>query len=94
MKLKRPKLETPDLLDLADRATRLDNGEIIDALDVTLSNLCRYVPEFRRTRQADYMAEVALGAQALYVMAEEILTRSGMRATDEPTRPKSNRSYD
>jgi hypothetical protein len=85
-KFKRPKLEAPDLLALADRATRLDNGEILDAVDTTLSSLCRYVPEFRRTRQSDYLAEISLASQALYVMAEEMLTRAGARAPEEPVR--------
>lgn len=90
-KFKRPKLETPDLLDLADRATKLDNSEILNALDITLSNICRYVPEFRRTRQSDYLAEISMGAQAIYVMVEEMATRAGARASEEPTR--RSRSY-
>ena len=89
----RPKLDTPDLLDLADRATRLDNGEILDTLDITLSNLCRYLPEFRRTRQTDYLGEMSMAAQAIYVMVEEMATRAGARAIDEPVR-RSARSYD
>lgn len=94
-KKSRPKLDTPDLLDLADRATKLDNPEIIDQMDTTLSNLCRYLPEFRRTRQGDYLAEISMAAQALYVMAEEMATRAGIRATEEPVRrSRSSRSWD
>jgi hypothetical protein len=91
----RPKLETPDLIDLADRATKLDNGEILDAVDITLSNLCKYVPEFRRTRDSDFLGEISMGAQALYVMAEEMATRAGARAPERPTRQRRPaRSYD
>jgi hypothetical protein len=93
-KKSRPKLDTPDLLDLAERSTRLDNGEMLDAMDITLSNLCRYLPEFRRTRQADYLGEISMAAQALYVMAEEMATRAGARASEKPTRQTSSRSYD
>jgi hypothetical protein len=92
---RRPKLETPDLLDLADRTTKLDNGEILDALDITLSSICRYVPEFRRTRDSDYLGEISMAAQAIYVMAEEMATRAGHKAPDQPTRQRRPaRSYD
>lgn len=90
-----PSLETPDLLDLAHRAKGLDNGEILDAVDITLSNLGRFTSEFRRSRESDYLGEISMGAQALYVMAEEMATRAGFMAPTTPTRQRrSTRSYD
>lgn len=90
---RRPSLETPDLLDLADRATRLDNGEILDALDITISNIGRYASEFRHSRNTDFLAEMSMAAQAVYVMVEEMATRAGQRASKEPVR-RSVRSYE
>ena len=85
-KKKTPAFEAPDLIDLAERAVRLDNSEILDALDVTLSSLCKYIPEFRRTKEKDYLGEIDLAAQAIYVMAKELATRAGDRPTSQPAR--------
>jgi len=83
--------DAPDLADLASRALGLDNGAIIDAMDITLSNLCRYLPAYRQTKDLDYLGEIDLAAQALYVMAKELATRRGDRPTGTPAR--QNRPY-
>jgi hypothetical protein len=83
---KAPEFDAPDLLALAERVTRLGNNEIIEQLDITLATLNRYVPEFRRTRDADYLGEIGLGAQALYVMAKELGVRQGDLLPERPTR--------
>jgi hypothetical protein len=92
---KPPRLDTPDLTALADRAVKLDNDEILSTLDTTLSALTRYLPEFRRTRDSAYLGEMSMAAQAIYVMVEEMATRAGARAPTQPTRQlRTARSYE
>ena len=85
-KQKSPTFDAPDLVALAERSVRLDNGEILDALDVTLSSLCKYVPEYRRTKEKDFLGEIDLAAQAIYVMAKELSIRAGEVPSTKPTR--------
>lgn len=93
-KNRRPPFEAPDLVALAERATRLDNHEIFTAVDTTLSNLGRYVSEYRQTMNSDYLGELMLGAQALYVMAAELSVRRGEPPAGTPTRqPRPSRPY-
>jgi len=94
---KRPGFEAPDLLALAARANRLDNGEILDQLDTTVSTVNQYTTGYRQTKDLLYLKELALAAQAVYVMAEEMLTRAGEPGSI-PTAPparqiKSARPY-
>jgi hypothetical protein len=81
-----PEFEAPDLLGLAQRVTRLGNNEIVDQLDVTLGTLIRYIQEWRHSRDADYLGEIALGAQAIYVIAKELGVRQGELLPTQPTR--------
>jgi len=81
-----PGFDAPDLLAMAHRVTGLDNPEILDAMDTTLSNLCRYVADFRHTRDNDYLGEIGLGAQALYTMSTELAARRGAAVSTTPTR--------
>lgn len=82
----RPELDAPDVLDLAERANRLDSGEILNHMDTTLSLLCKYVPEYRATKDSRYLGEIDLAAQAIYVMARELSTRVGELPSTKPAR--------
>lgn len=88
MRRKKPKptLDGPDVLDLADRAIRLDSGEILDAMDTTLSALCKYVSEYRHTKESAYLGEIDLAAQAIYAMARELSIRVGEVPSTQPAR--------
>ena len=97
MRLKKRKpLDVPELSGFADRVNKLDNSEIVDAMDTTLSTLCKYVPEYRRTKDFYLLNEIELAAQAIYVMAHEIEVRreNGQPSTIKSTRQvKSMRGY-
>ena len=81
-----PEFEAPDLAALAERAVRLDNGEIHSALETTVSTLDRYVYEYRRANDPDFLSEMLLSAQAVYVMAHELLVRRGEAPSTAPAR--------
>lgn len=85
-KKRKATFDAPDLLALADRTVRLDSTEILNAMDVTLSSLCRYIPEYRRTMQNEYLGEIDLAAQALYVMSQELAERVGEKPSVKPAR--------
>ena len=89
------KLDAPDLRALADRVHKLDISECVDAMDITLSTLCKYIPEYRRTKDFYLLNEIGMAAEAIYVMAHEIETRREVgRPLIKPTRQsKSLREY-
>lgn len=84
--------EAPDLLALARRANTQDSPALFDAVETTLSNASRYFSEYRQTHDADYLAELGLAGQALFVMANELSLRAGAPlAVDEPPPPLKSR---
>ena len=85
-KRQNPNFEGPDFADLAVRCSKLDSGELLNALDVTLSSLCKYIPEYRRTMENEYLGEIDLAAQAIYAMARELSVRVGERPQVRPAR--------
>jgi hypothetical protein len=93
----RPKVKSPDLTALAQRAVGLDNPEIMNALDVSISNLGRYISEFRQDqgpRANDYLAEADLAAVAVSVLLNELIARrEGRPEVRQPVRQTSNRPY-
>jgi hypothetical protein len=75
-KKKQPrKFEGTHVDTLVRRLQHMDKSEILDTLDTTLSVVCRYVPEYRRTRNNDLLAEAQLSLEAMYVMTTELLRR-------------------
>ena len=78
--------DAPDLMALADRATRLDSPQLWEALDTTINNLGRYMTEYRQHRNGDFLGEMMLGAQAVYSMAAEESSRIGEPPSQKPTR--------
>lgn len=93
----RPRVDSPDLIALAQRAIGMDNPEILTALDVSISNLGRYVSEFRQDqgpRANDYLAEADLAAVAISVLLNELLSRrEGRPEVKQPIRQTTNRPY-
>lgn len=85
MKKRRKNLEAPDLPALADRAATLGSDEVLDAIDLTLNTMTRYVVEYRRTKLIDLLGETKLSAEAMYVLANELMQRAG--AVDRPVAP-------
>jgi hypothetical protein len=69
--------EAPDLVALARRATTLDSSVLYDALETTLSNAGNYFRSYRQTHEPDYLAELGLAGQAIFVMANELSLRAG-----------------
>lgn len=78
--------EAPDLAALAERAVRLDSPELHNALETTIVNMGRYMSEYRQQRNGDFLGELMIGAQAVYVMAAEESTRIGEPPSQKPTR--------
>jgi hypothetical protein len=74
------------LIALAERAVKLDSSEILNAMDVTLSNLCLFIPEYRKTMFNEYLGEIDLASQAIYVMARELSNRVGEKPSVKPAR--------
>ena len=87
---KKPDYDFPDAVALAERANRMDTLEILETLDATVGNLNRYLPEFRRTRDGDFLGEIALCAEAIYCMAKELGVRQGDLIPTQPTRQTKN----
>lgn len=73
LKRRRVRHLPPD--DLIRRVAKLSNQELIDNLDVTLSSITRYVPEYRRTGAQTLLVEISLLAEALYVLADVLKDR-------------------
>jgi hypothetical protein len=84
MGLRRKKAETPSM----DTPSALALAE--------RANLNKYFTEYRRSRETDFLGEMSLCAEALYVMTEELATRAGAASpiTAKPARQiKSSRAY-
>ena len=84
--------DAPYLQDLARRSVRLDNEELIRTLDTCMSTLNRYALEYSRTKDVDYLGEIQLTAQSVYVVAAELDARRGNRPAVAPARQTKVRS--
>lgn len=71
---------------LTQRAELLDTNEIIDAIDLSLSALCRYVPIYRQTKDIDCLSEIKLSTESVFVMTNELLSRHSAVSEVTPAR--------
>ena len=94
MGLRKKKAKTgfdgPDFAVLTQRAQSLETGELIDALENSISAVNRYISEYRRTRDATLLEELKMSAEAFYVMADVLAERSG-DAYGNPVAPARQR---
>lgn len=74
-KKKAKPFEGPDFDVLIQRAQILGTSEAVEALEVSLNSISRYVSEYRRTRDVTLLEEMKMSAEAFYVLADELAGR-------------------
>jgi hypothetical protein len=91
-----------DILDR--RAKTLDDSELLEHIEIFLSNMCRYVPEYRKKKDALFLKEMEICSRSMLRMTEELLSRieteppavkpaRHVRDWDAPLPAKSRRPY-
>ena len=68
-------LKNPNAEALFERAKKLSDEEILDALDQFVSNLGVYLGGHRRTKEYDLLCEIQSTASGIYALIEVLLRR-------------------
>lgn len=84
----RAAFEGPDFDALIKRTKSLGTEEILEALDLTVSTLGRYVSEYRKGRDVYILDEMRMWAETLYVTAEELKSRKESVSDIAPARQR------
>jgi len=68
-------------------------SDVLEAFEISLSSITRYVGEYRRTRDPVLLEELKMSAEAFYVLADTLASRTD--AYDNPVAParQSKRRY-
>jgi hypothetical protein len=74
-KRKAAPFEGPDYDTLIKRAQSMDASQVIEAMEISLSSITRYVGAYRATRDATLLEELKMSAQAFYVLADTLVGR-------------------
>jgi hypothetical protein len=91
-----------DILDR--RAKTLDDAELLEHVEIFLSNMCRYVPEYRKKKDPLFLKEMQICSRSMLRMTEELLSRIDpeppavkparhVRDWDTPMPARSRRPY-
>lgn len=84
---KKAPFEGPDFEALIKRANVMDASGVLEAFEVSLSSITRYVSEYRRTRDPSLLEELKMSAEAFYVLADTLAARTdGYDRTVAPAR--------
>jgi hypothetical protein len=79
--------------DLIERVNKLDNRELVDTLDLLLSNMTYYVPEYRRTGNQTLLVEISLLAETMYALCDVLKDRQIELAPDAIAAARQLRSW-
>lgn len=65
---------------------------MFETIEITVSLLVKYVPEYRNNRRPELMAEIQMSAEYLYAFADELLGRIDQTpAQDNSPKPQKAR---
>lgn len=92
-KKQRAPFQGPDLDALIKRTKSFDNEQILETMEVAVSNLGLYTSEYRKGRDIYILAEMQMWAEALYVAANELEGRKELASDIAPARQKRGGHY-
>lgn len=72
MRRRRKEVDPLNSAELLRRASKLDSDDLLESMETTLNNLCRYMIDYRRERRVEYLGEIKMTAEGIFVMAGEL----------------------
>ena len=78
------RLSTTNLRKLQRRIERLDSNEVFGTLETTVGLMVSYIPEYRKLKRPELLAEMRLSAEYVYACADALVRRTEPGVPEDP----------